>query len=80
LTFKKGHPGGPGRPKGSQDKYTKIKEMILDVVQNRSSELDDVNLKDLLTFVGKTAPKDDSLNVKQEVIIRWEGDDDNVTS
>jgi len=32
--FKKGNPGGPGRPKGSIDKYTReIKQALLDAVE-----------------------------------------------
>ena len=69
MTFKKGDPGGPGRPKGSQDRYTRIKELIFDVVESRGEELRDVALKDLLSFIGRTAPKE--VEVNTPIVIKW---------
>ena len=41
MAFKKGHPGGPGRPKGSLDKVTKeIKEAFALVLGNKLPEFE----------------------------------------
>jgi hypothetical protein len=40
--FKKGNPGGPGRPKGSQDRFTReIKQAIVDAAEYVGGELTD---------------------------------------
>ena len=41
MPFEKGHPGGPGRPKGSLDKVTReVKEAFAMVLQNKLPEFE----------------------------------------
>ena len=60
MTFKKGHPGGPGRPKGSTNiTPRKLVEMILQAVEEKGGveylkTLDDRTLSQL---VGRVVPK-----------------------
>ena len=76
MVFQPGQSGNPeGRKKGSKDKYTLIKHMILDAVVNRKDELDTVDMKSILTFVSQTIPKENRVIVDKPVVISWEGED-----
>ena len=70
--FTKGGKPGPGRPVGSKDQYTRIKEMICDVLERRQGELEDLKLNDILQFVGKTVPKETKIEVVKPIVVSWE--------
>ncbi len=73
MTFKKGQSGNPaGRPKGCLDKYTRIKHMIIDILESREDEIKTMNLKNILTFVAATSPKQTKIEIDKPIKISWE--------
>jgi len=67
--FKKGN---PGRKPGTKNKYTRIKEMICQIVEDREEELNTMDLKTLVQFVSSTAPKETKVEVDKPVIVKWQ--------
>lgn len=85
--FQHGNPGGPGRPRGSKNKATILKEMLIQAVTDAAKEagyktaetyLASVCSADVMNFlrvVGPLLPKEHKVDVNERVVLHF-GDDD----
>ena len=72
MVFQKGHKLATGRPSGSKNKYTLAKEIVLQALLDRKSELKTIDMSKILNFVASTTPKETKVEVDTPIIIKWE--------
>ena len=83
MTFQKGKSGNPaGRPVGSKNRFTKIKELLCDAFEKRAGELSDMDLKALTNAVVALSPKEKSVDVSfnEPLQVCWLGEEDDAES
>ena len=66
--------GGPGRPKGSRNKFSKFRDALLENFEKRanSGELDDMRLDKVSEILARISPKEQKIEMDAPIVIRWE--------
>ncbi len=72
--FKKGQSGNPkGKARGTISRTTKLKNAVLDIIENRKDEIPNLDLLELLKIAAKFVPKElkHSGDGLSKVVILW---------
>lgn len=72
MLYKEGDAGGPGRPKGSKNKFTEFKDLIYEALENRREEVLKMDLRKLVDAGVNMMPKEQKLEVTQSEPIQVE--------
>ena len=79
--FAPGQSGNPeGKKPGTKNRFTRIKEIILDAFEDRKDELTTLNINDVLKAVVALTPKEKSVEVtmNEPVTLRWQGEGEDI--